>query len=127
MTEFVLDASAVLAAIQEEAGAEAVEVHLRTAPISSVNLAEVVTKLSDRGFSDAAIDEVLLLLDLEVHAFDAAMAIEAGRLRTATRHAGLSLGDRACLAFAKAQGATALTTDRAWAELDIGVGITLSR
>ncbi len=127
MNSYVLDASAVLAVINEEPGTEAIEPHLRSAPICSVNLAEVVTKLQDRGFSDVEIDEALALLKLDVRPFDEASAILAGKLRGATRHAGLSLGDRACLAFAHILGATALTTDRAWASVDAGIAIELVR
>lgn len=127
MSDYVLDASAVLAVINEEPGSNRVEPHLRTAPISAVNLAEVVTKLQERGFDDAAIDEALHLLALDVRPFEPDVAIVAGKLRGATRHAGLSLGDRACLAFAQDLGATALTTDRAWDGLDIGVAIELAR
>lgn len=127
MSDYVLDASAVLAVIHEEAGSDLIEPHLRTAPISAVNLAEVVTKLQERGFDDAAIDEALQLLALNVCPFDPDVAIIAGKLRGATRHVGLSLGDRACLAFAQDLGAIALTTDRAWDGLDIGITIELAR
>jgi len=127
VSDFVLDASAVIAFIQEEPGSDRIEPHLRTAYISSVNLAEVVTKLQERGLSDAEIDETLLLLGLNVRAFDAETAIAAGKLRTVTRGVGLSLGDRACLALTHSLGATALTTDRAWDELDIGIAIELAR
>lgn len=127
MSDYVLDASAVLAVINEEPGSDRIEAHLRTAPISAVNLAEVVTKLHERGFGDAAIDEALHLLALDVRPFEPDVAIVAGKLRGATRHAGLSLGDRACLAFAHDLDATALTTDRAWDGLDIGVAIELAR
>lgn len=124
---YVLDASAVLTAIQREPGTERIEPHLRTACISAVNLAEVVGKLQDRGLSEHEIDEVLLLLDLDVRGFDTQMAIVAGKLRSTTRHVGLSLGDRACLALAAQSGATALTTDKAWATLDIGISVELAR
>jgi len=127
VSDYVLDASAVLTVLQEEPGSVHVEAHLRTACISTVNLAEVVTKLQDRGFTDAEIDEALSLLDLDVRPFDEVCAILAGKLRGTTRHAGLSLGDRACLALAQSLGATALTTDRAWDALDIGIRIELAR
>jgi len=127
VSDFVLDASAILTVIHEEPGSDKVEPHLRLAPISAVNLAEVVTKLQERGLSDREIDESLMLLGLDVQPFDAAMAIVAGKLRGATRRAGLSLGDRACLALAQALGASALTTDRAWDGLDIGIPVELAR
>lgn len=127
MSEYVLDASAVLAVIQEEPGSNHIEPHIRSACISTVNLAEVVTKLQERGFSDPEIDEALMLLDLDVRPFEAPSAIHAGKLRNATRHAGLSLGDRACLALTHSLGAIALTTDRAWETLDIGISVELAR
>ena len=65
-------------------------------------------------------------LELTVVPLDADMAIEAGLLRSATRRAGLSFGDRACLALTRSLDATALTTDRAWEELDIGIQIQLA-
>lgn len=127
MSDYVLDTSAVLAFINEEPGSNRVEPHLRTAPISAVNLAEVVTKLQERGFDDAAIDEALHLLALDVQPFEPDVASVAGKLHGTTRHAGLPLGDRDCLAFAQDLGATALTTDCARDGLDIGVAIELAR
>lgn len=127
MTEVVLDASAVLAVIRGEAGSERIETYLRTGCISAVNLSEVVAKLQERGMPDDRIDEVVGLLDLDVRAFDASAALAAGKLRTRTRAAGLSLGDRACLALAGALGATAITTDRAWTETEAGVPVDVVR
>lgn len=123
----MLDASAVLTVINEEPGSDQIEPYLETASISAVNLAEVVTKLQERGLTDAEIDEALQLLNLNVRPFEEASAILAGKLRGPTRHAGLSLGDRACLALTQSLGATALTTDRAWEKLDIGIAIKLAR
>jgi ribonuclease VapC len=127
VSEYVLDASAVLAVINGEPGSDRIELRLQDAPINAVNLAEVVTKLQERGFDDVAIDEVLQLLALDVRPLEPEVAIAAGKLRGPTRHAGLSLGDRVCLAFAQDLGAIALTTDRAWISLDIGVRIELAR
>lgn len=127
MVDYVLDASAVLSVINEEPGSERIAERLEEAAISAVNLAEVVTKLQDRGFTDQEIDEMLLLLDMDVRIFDSPTAILAGKLRGVTRHAGLSLGDRACLAFAQRENATALTMDKAWAALDIDIAVELGR
>ena len=66
-------------------------------------------------------------VDLEVVPMDRAQAEAAGALRAATRAAGLSLGDRACLALAQSLGATALTTDRPWTRLDCGVTVEVVR
>lgn len=127
MSDYVLDASAVLAVIQEEPGSEQIEAHLKTGCIGTVNLAEVVTKLQERGMTDAHIGEALSILDLDIRPFDAPTAIATGKLRAATRSAGLSLGDRACLALAASLGATALTTDRAWERVNAGVQVVVAR
>lgn len=127
MTDYVLDASAVLAVIQEEPGAERIEAHLDTGCISAVNLAEIVGKLQDRGLGDNEIDELIALLDLDTRILDREGAVFMGKLRQSTKLAGLSLGDRACLALAYSLGATAITMDRAWKNLEIGVAIEVAR
>jgi PIN domain nuclease of toxin-antitoxin system len=127
MTDYVLDASAVLAVIQEEPGAERIEAHLDTGCISAVNLAEIVGKLQDRGLGDSEIDELIALLDLDTRILDKDGAVFMGKLRQSTKVAGLSLGDRACLALAHSLGATAITMDRAWKDLEIGVAIEVAR
>jgi PIN domain nuclease of toxin-antitoxin system len=123
----VLDASALLALMLREPGWEAVAQRLPTACISAVNLAEVVTKLIDRGSSDDEVSESLIDLDLDVRLFDAEQAVSTGQLRAVTRSSGLSLGDRACLALASKLNAVAITTDRAWADVLSGVSIELAR
>lgn len=121
--DVVLDASAVLAYIYDEPGADVVHSVLDHAFISSVNLAEVVTKLADYSAgSDDIVDDVNRL-DLRVVAFDQGQAYNAGLLRRYTREAGLSLGDRACLALAQAYNLPALTSDRRWSEVTINVDI----
>jgi PIN domain nuclease of toxin-antitoxin system len=86
-----------------------------------------VAKLQERGVPDDAIDQSLADLDLTIVPFDQDHAIRAGKLRLATRGAGLSLGDRACLAVADALGAIAITTDQAWSKLAIETEIELAR
>ena len=123
----VLDSSAVLAVLWAEPGASKVMAHLERARISAVNAAEVVSRLVERGASDAAAEAALPDLMVEVIPFDAAQALAAGLLRRATRAAGLSLGDRACLALARSENLAAVTADRAWAGLDLGVAVELIR
>ena len=122
MSEVVLDASVVLAAVGEEAGHEAIYSHA-TPLISAVNYAEVHARLAARGFDRQAAQASLALFDLDVVDFTAEQALASAELRPATRAAGLSLGDRACLALARSRKATALTADRAWnrTELDIEI------
>ena len=127
MSGVVLDASAVLAYLQGEPGGDLVAEQMAAAVIGAVNLSEVIAKLVDKGLDEAAVDETLQSIGLEAVAFDAAQARAAGLMRMATRQRGLSLGDRACLALAKARGAPALTGDRAWAEVGTSVEVRLIR
>lgn len=97
--------------------------------ISAANLAEIVSNLIDHGLKGEEALADLRELDVEVVAFDRDQAEGAGLLRTTTREAGLSLGDRACLALARQKGALVLTTDRRQAEAagPAGVAIELIR
>jgi PIN domain nuclease of toxin-antitoxin system len=123
----VLDASALLAHLRDEPGADVVaEAIASGAVISTVNLAEVFSRVADRGEDPAKLAAELTqsgLLDgaITVEPFTAADAIDAGRLRPLTRDAGLSLGDRACLALARRLDAPALTADTDWQGVAHGV------
>lgn len=123
----VLDASALLALLDGEPGQEIVAPLLPGAVIGSVNLAEVVGKLAERGMPEAEIREALEGLALEVHPVDEALAYATGVLRPATREHGLSLGDRSCLALSARLGLPAYTADRVWAELDLDIQVRLIR
>lgn len=123
----VLDASAVLALLQAEPGAERVAEALAGAGMSAVNFSEVIAKLAERGMGEDELEEVLAAVPVEVLSFDRGQAVAAGLLRPLTREAGLSLADRACLAAAAEAGARVLTTDRAWSRLDIGVEVEVIR
>ncbi|GJE36903.1 type II toxin-antitoxin system VapC family toxin [Methylobacterium persicinum] len=93
-----------------------------------MNYSEVVAKIVERGGTVEFAAAVLDPLHLDTVDFDRPQAIEAGRLRAATRRAGLSFGDRACLALAAVQGLPVMTADRAWAELPLaGLRIELLR
>jgi ribonuclease VapC len=128
MSSAVLDASALLALIYQEQGGDIVEQAIeRGAAIGTVNVAEVASQLRDAGMPDGAIREALEALDLAVHAFDRPLAYQAGLLRSHTGPAGLSLGDRACLALAAELGLPALTSDRTWAGLAVGITIQVIR
>lgn len=116
--QMVLDASAILALLYGEPGAKVVETALaRDAVISTVNLAEVVGRLSVRGWQAAEIDKALSLR-CRVVEFDAGMARCAGDLAATGQRHGLSLGDRACLATAMMLGIrSVLTADSIWKKL----------
>lgn len=123
----VLDASFLLAVILGEIGDAEAEPWFVDACVSTVNLSEVVARLADLGYTPEFIAKGLDEFDLDVRPFDRAQADRAGLLRPATRGLGLSLGDRACLALAAELDRPAVTADKAWAELDIGIAVELIR
>jgi ribonuclease VapC len=127
MTEWVLDASAALALILDEPGAERVATALTSAMISSVNAAEVVHRLIRGGGQPRDARQLVLALDCPIVSVDAELGFRAGMLSEATRTEGLSLGDRVCLALAERERVPALTADRAWQTLDLGIEVRLIR
>jgi len=127
MSRVVLDSSALLAYTHGELGANKVASALSNAMMSSVNVAEVVTKLALGGMDSATITRMFREFELAIADFTAELALDAGLLAPHTKHLGQSLGDRACLALAHREGAAVLTTDRAWRNLDVGVEIELIR
>jgi ribonuclease VapC len=97
------------------------------AVMSAVNVTEVLTKLHDLSLgNDPRVDALFDLLD-RIEAFTASQARAAADLRLVTKHAGLSLGDRACLALALEIGAQVYTAERTWARVDVGCRIHLIR
>lgn len=127
MTRFVLDASAILAEIFDEPGADAVFDALQSgAAMSAVNVAEVAAKLYTADWADE--DVALVFEGIDIVPFDARHALLSGRYRPPTRQLGLGLGDRACLATASLAQRPALTADRIWKILEIdGVEIVCIR
>lgn len=132
-SEAVLDASAFLAYLQAETGADAVQEALsRGCTMSAVNWAEVLSKVADLGKPGHELvaelqDRRLLGTSLRIIPFDEHDAPVVGDLRPQTRHLGLSLGDRACLALGQRLGSPILTTDRSWEKLDSELEIRLIR
>jgi ribonuclease VapC len=127
MSDYVLDASAVLAFLKQEPGTERVAEILENAVISAVNLSEVMTKLVEKGIPEAEISLILNYLNCQTIPFDEESSWYPAQLRPLTRHLGLSLGDRACLALALQLNRIAVTTDKAWANLNIGISIEVIR
>ncbi|ANY08552.1 type II toxin-antitoxin system VapC family toxin [Pseudonocardia sp. HH130630-07] len=123
----VLDASAVLAWLRAEPGSEVVDARLAGAVISAVNLSEVHQELAQRGVDADRTVRQLRTLGIRTEPLDAMDAIAAARLWPATRAAGLSLGDRCCLALAARLGRPALTADTAWTALGIDVAVVAVR
>jgi ribonuclease VapC len=123
----VVDSSVVLAAILGEPGGEVFDVPGQVFHLSTVNLAEIYTKVLERGGIAEDVDLFLAPLPIRIRAFREPHPLTTARLRAATRHLGLSLGDRACLSLGIFAGLPVLTADRDWAKLDIGVDVRLIR
>ncbi len=123
----VLDSSAVLAVIWNEPGSDKVLDQVDGAIISAVNLAEVLTKISDRGVDGKRARALLASLAIKSVSFDASQAETVSQLRSQSKHLGLSLGDRACIALGIIKNCPVLTADKAWAELELSVEVQLLR
>ena len=123
----VLDASAMLAYLQDEPGNEVVDGVLAESVMSSVNWAEVVQKSIAVGVEIEGMLDDLLALGLRVEPFTTEDGELTGRLWEQTRQAGLSLGDRACLSLGLRLGVPVLTSDRAWASLSLSLNIQVIR
>lgn len=127
-SDVVLDSSVLLAYLQREKGAETVLFLLERAVMSSVNLAEVRTRLIDLGERAVEAAEPVLQLVRRIEPFTEEDALTASSLRKTTSHAGLSLGDRACLALGITLGAEVYTADKVWSKLgDVGCKIHMLR
>jgi PIN domain nuclease of toxin-antitoxin system len=127
MNAVVWDASALLLLLQQEPGRQDMGPRLPEGAMSSVNLSEVAAKLMESGGAPDTTREVLDGLPIVIYELTADLAYQVAELREPTRHLGLSLGDRACLALGLSLGASILTADRAWLGLDLGVEIELAR
>jgi ribonuclease VapC len=126
MTATVLDTSVILAAILGEPGGDAVFDAMESVLISSVSIAEIHTYAALNDLPIAAISAFFADTGIEIIAFDHRQAITAGQLASLTRKAGLSLGDRSCLALAKLRNAKVLTADRSWARIAQATGLTIT-
>ena len=122
-----LDASALLAFLFRESGHESVAAHIEDCCISAVNVAEVLGRFARDGHDSAHVLARLQATSIEIVAFSAEEAAATAALAPVTRGAGLSLGDRACLALARARSIPALTADRTWSRLDLGISIEVVR
>jgi PIN domain nuclease of toxin-antitoxin system len=133
LADYVIDSSSVLAFAFAEPGAEivvgiAADDDNRLS-ISSVNMAEVLTKMIDKGMPIDVAVEIIAPLVLDEVPFDHGFARASSELRTITRRCGLSLGDRGCLALGRLRKAPILTADRQWLDVadDVGVEIIVTR
>lgn len=122
----VIDASAVLAILFRERGADVATASARGARLSTVNLIEVLEKIAQRTGTCDAVVPALAGLEIEIVPFDHHQARLAADLKPRVGKND-SLADRACLSLALACGLPVVSADRAWASLNIGVDIRLIR
>ncbi len=125
--KWVLDASAILAAVQDEQGGEYVKKHIDRCVISSVNWSEVIQKLEYSGSDVDKITTFLKALGLRVVDFTENDSQISASLWTSCKSLGLSLADRACLATGLRLKTKIITADRIWGKLEINSQIHLIR
>lgn len=129
MSQFVcvLDASALLTVLNQEAGADVVVPLLDRAAISAVNWSETFQKAVAHGIATVGLRADVEALGVAIVPFGGVEAEETALLWTATSRAGLSLGDRACLALAGREAVPAVTADRSWSSLSVGAHVHVIR
>ena len=127
MSKYVLDASALLALLNDEPAAQRVNDILPDSVIGAVNLCETVGKLTSAGMNPDDARASVELLNLDVVPFDSELAFKAGALVAETKKLGLSLGDRACLSLGMMRNHTVVTADHLWSRLTIDVAIEVIR
>jgi PIN domain nuclease of toxin-antitoxin system len=125
----ILDASAVLALLQGETGAEHVREALRLSVchINAVNLTEVAGKLMERLGNLDQVRALLAIPGLETLPVTEENALVAAELTVQGKALGLSLGDRLCLASGLQEKALVLTADQIWLQLGTGPKVELIR
>lgn len=115
----VLDASALLALLNEEPGYQKVETVLSSAVMSSVNIAETIAVLTEIGISQGEAEQLTLGIIEHIIPFNTEQACIAASLRKYTKPYGLSLGDRACLSLAQMRKLPVITADKIWQKIHI--------
>ncbi len=127
MNKVILDASALLAVLHEEAGYQHVEPYLSSAYMSAVNVSEVLSVLNAVGVSMTQANSFVTSIIQHIIPFETEQAYISAELKAHTKAQGLSLGDRACLALAQQLKLPVLTADKAWGKIKTDVKIHVIR
>ena len=123
----VLDASALIALVHREPGWEVVQAVLGHSVVCAIHLTEAMGKLIRKGGEPRRVERYLRALPMPIRPWDAALAWESLDMAPLAWTHGISLGDRACLALARHLDAVAMTSDTAWANLNLKVRVVLFR
>lgn len=121
----ILDASAILAVVLAESGADYVLQHMSEAHLVTVNMSEALAKLLEYGMAFDDARKQIGRLDCNIHMFDSDLAERTAILRGMTRQYGLSLGDRACLSLCQSRNLPVLTSDQRMHECGVGLGLDI--
>lgn len=127
MSRHVLDASALLALINNEPGSDRVQKCLSGSIMSAVNASEVVAVLTRIAIPKEKIKTIITSLVHTIVPFEEEQAFLTGYLYAKTQSKGLSFGDRACLSLGKLKKMPVLTSDRKWSEINCGVQVEVIR
>jgi PIN domain nuclease of toxin-antitoxin system len=127
VSSVVFDASAVLALLHKERGADVVEQHLPGAALLTVNYSEVLKKTIEKGGGLREAEMFIRGLELEIIPFDERLASDTALLWTEAKKVGLSMADRCCLALGRSLNRTVLTAERRWTEVEFGIKVELIR
>ena len=119
MSKFILDASALLALLKNEPGADKVEPLLGQIVMSSINVSETASILLESEMTAQEVQECLLPLISDIVPFDAEQAFKTAELRKHMKNHGLSLGDRACISLGMKMGLPVYTADKVWQKLQL--------
>ena len=121
----VVDASVVLAWLQDEPGADEAERHLVDGIIGAANWSEVLQKARQHGADAELVARLIASFGLEVADVTRQDAEQAAALWR--RGGGLSLADRLSLALGLRLGVAVVTADARWADAPGGPTVVLLR
>ena len=128
MNKVILDSSALIALIKNEKGADIVEPLLGKVVMSTLNISEAAGILIDLGMThEECKSSIEPYIDLIVPV-DMEQSFEMAFLKKLTKHKGVSIGDRACIALGIKMALPIYTADKIWGNLGLeGAEIILIR